>query len=93
MRCCSGRWGYWWPGGGARQEEVSCLPDAQQGRRAAAYLYDFGLSMLGPEGLGRGGAADRNKAGWLTIQSGSDQLAAGYRSRYTDYKRLGTNGL
>lgn len=65
------------------------------GRQAAAYLYDLGLSMLGPEGLGRGGAADGNKAGWLAIQRGSDQLAAGYGSRYADrdYKTVGTNGL
>lgn len=41
------------------------------------YLYDFGLSVLGPEGLGRSGAADGDEAGWLTVQRGSNQLTAG----------------
>lgn len=44
---------------------------------AAVYLYDFGLSVLGPEGLGRRGAADGDEAGWLTVQRGSNQLTAG----------------
>lgn len=41
------------------------------------YLYDFSLSVLGPEGLGRSGAADGDEAGWLTVQRGSNQLTAG----------------
>lgn len=41
------------------------------------YLYDFGLRVLGPEGLRRSGAADGHEAGWLAVQRGRDQLAAG----------------
>lgn len=33
--------------------------------------------MLGPEGLGRSGAADGDEAGWFTFQRGSNQLTAG----------------
>lgn len=40
------------------------------------YLDDFRLSVFGPEGLRWSGAADGNKAGWLSVQRGSDQLAA-----------------
>lgn len=40
------------------------------------YLDDFSLSVFGPEGLRWRGAADGNKAGWLSVQSGSDQLTA-----------------
>lgn len=53
------------------------------------YLNDFSLSMLGPEGLGRSGAAHGDKAGWLTVQGGRDQLTACCRNIYTqggDYK-------
>lgn len=37
--------------------------------------------MLGPEGLGRSGAADSDKAGWFTVQRRSDQFTAGYGDR------------
>lgn len=60
-----------------------------KGKRAVAYLYDLSLSMLGPEGLRRSGAADGDKAGWLTVQRGSDQLTAGCSNR----RRLQTVGL
>lgn len=56
----------------------------REGRQAAADLDDFRLSVLGPEGLRWSGAADCNKAGGFAIQSWSDQLAAGCRSRYTE---------
>lgn len=54
-----------------------------KGERAAAYLYDFSLSVLGPEGLGRSGAADGDEAGWLTVHGGSDQLTAGCGDTHT----------
>lgn len=83
-RCCSGRWDYWWPvwqSQAERGERVSNRHQKQvninEGRQAAAYLNDFSLGMLGPEGLRWSGAADSNKAGWFAIQSRSDQLAAG----------------
>lgn len=37
--------------------------------------------MLGPEGLGRRDTADRHEAGGLSLQRGSDQLAAGCGQR------------
>lgn len=82
-----------------RGEAVSNLHQKQanttEGRQAAAHLDDFRLRVLGPEGLRWGGAADSNEAGRFAIQSRSDQLAAGYRSRntHTDYQPVGTNGL
>lgn len=58
------------------------------------YLYDFSLSVLGPEGLGRSGAADGDEAGRLTVQRGSDQLAAGCRDiKYKHRKRLQAVGF
>lgn len=50
------------------------------------YLDDFSLGVFGPEGLRWGGAADGNKAGWLSVQSGSDQLTASCAHTHTDYK-------
>lgn len=52
-------------------------------KQAMVYLNDFSLSMLGPEGLGRSGAAHSDKAGWLTVQRGRDQLTARCRNIYT----------
>lgn len=50
---------------------------------SGVYLYDFSLRVLGPEGLRRRGAADGDKAGWLTVQRGSNQLTAGCSNKQT----------
>lgn len=49
----------------------------RKSKHAVLYLNDFSLSVLGPEGLGRSGAADSNEAGWLTIQRRSNKFTAG----------------
>ena len=48
------------------------------------HLNDLRLGVLGPEGLGRGGAADGHKAGGLTLQSRGHQLTAGCNTAETE---------
>lgn len=48
---------------------------------AGLYLYDFSLSMFGPEGLRGRRAADSHKAGWLPVHGRSDQFTASCKDK------------
>lgn len=85
MDRCAKEWG-WGCGVGVQNQSRPLQQEEEKASALIRYLDDFSLSVLGPEGLRWGGAADGDKAAWLSVQRGSDQLAASCTHTHTDYK-------